>query len=168
MRSVPRPLPSRSTPLDPIEEAAWRVIARAVLVVPRTLEADLLDGCGLSLAEYIVLVNLSEAPGRTLRMYELAVESTLTSGGVTRLVARMEKQGLLTRQHAVHDGRGMTATLTSAGSQRLSEAYPFALASVRTNVIDHLADLDLPAFTAAVSKFSAAGPRRDTRRRLTR
>jgi DNA-binding MarR family transcriptional regulator len=140
-------------PLDPVEEAAWRAVARAVLVVPKALDADLIAGCGLNLAEYIVLVNLSEAPHRTLRMYELAAESTLTSGGVTRLVARMERQGLVTRGQAEHDGRGMTATLTAAGLQRLQQAYPAALASVRTNVMDHLADLDLESFAAAVADF---------------
>ena len=77
---------ARTTPLDRDEEAAWRAIARAVLVVPRTLDADLLAGCGLSLAEYIVLVNLSEAPGNSMRMYELAVESTLSPSGATRLI----------------------------------------------------------------------------------
>ena len=56
---------ARTVPLDRDEEAAWRAIARAVLVVPRTLDADLLAGCGLSLAEYIVLVDLSEAPGNS-------------------------------------------------------------------------------------------------------
>jgi len=80
---------ARTTPLDRDEEAAWRAIARAVLVVPRTLDADLLAGCGLSLAEYIVLVNLSEAPGKSMRMYELAVESTLSPSGVTRLIEHL-------------------------------------------------------------------------------
>ena len=91
---------ARTTPLDRDEEAAWRAIARAVLVVPRTLDADLLAGCGLSLAEYIVLVNLSEAPGNSMRMHELAVESTLSPSGVTRLIERMERQGLVEREQA--------------------------------------------------------------------
>ena len=71
--------PARTIPLDRDEEAAWRAIARAVLVVPKTLDADLLAGCGLSLAEYIVLVNLSEAPGGPMRMNELAAQSTLSA-----------------------------------------------------------------------------------------
>jgi DNA-binding MarR family transcriptional regulator len=115
---------ARTTPLDRDEEAAWRAIARAVLVVPRTLDADLLAGCGLSLAEYIVLVNLSEAPGNSMRMHELAVESTLSPSGVTRLIERMERQGLVEREQAAADARGMTATLTGAGLGRLRDAYP--------------------------------------------
>jgi DNA-binding MarR family transcriptional regulator len=157
------------TPLDHDEETAWRALARAVLVVPKMLDADLLAGCGLSLAEYVALVNLSEAPGQTLRMSELAMESTLTPSGVTRLLDRMQRQGLVTRQASEQDGRGMTATLTQGGRTRLAEAYPFALASVRTHVINHLGGIDLAAFAAAVGNFgtaeTAAGPRRSARGR---
>lgn len=139
-----------------------------MLVVPRTLDADLLAGCGLSLAEYIVLVNLSEAPGNSMRMRELAVESTLSPSGVTRLIERMERMGLVERGQAAQDARGMTATLTGAGLERLRQAYPHALASVRTNVIDHLDGFDLAAFAEAVGKFATAEtgcyPRRLARR----
>ena len=159
-----RALKARTTPLDRDEEAAWRAIARAVLVVPRTLDADLLAGCGLSLAEYIVLVNLSEAPGNSMRMNELAVESTLSPSGVTRLIERMERMGLVEREQAAQDARGMTATLTGAGLERLRDAYPHALASVRTNVIDHLDGFDLAAFADAVGKFATAETGRYPRR----
>lgn len=148
----------RTTPLDPEEEAAWRALARAVLVVPRTLDSDLLAGCGLSLAEYIVLVNLSEAPDRSLRMRQLVIESTLTPSGVSRLIERMEREGVVIREKAADDLRGTTATLTDVGLERLREAYPYALASVRNNVMDHLDGLDLPAFTEAVGKFAADRP----------
>ncbi|MEV0224842.1 hypothetical protein [Streptomyces sp. NPDC050704] len=57
-----------------------------MLVVPRVQKADLFAGCGLSLVEYIVLVNLSEAPGQAMRMREPAAESVLSTGGTTRLV----------------------------------------------------------------------------------
>jgi len=172
MRLVPRTPKTQLTPLNRAEETAWRAIARAVLVVPKTLDADLLAGCGLSLAEYIVLVNLSEAPQQSLRMFELAAESTLTYSGVTRLVTRMEQQGLVARQRDADDARGMTTTLTPDGLVRLQEAYPFALASIRANVIDHLGELDLATFAAAVSRFASehtpTTPRRARRRPETR
>jgi DNA-binding MarR family transcriptional regulator len=165
---VERASKARTVPLDRDEEAAWRAIARAVLVVPRTLDADLLAGCGLSLAEYIVLVDLSEAPGNSMRMYELVVESTLTPSGVTRLIERMERQGLVKREQAAGDARGMTSTLTEAGLERLREAYPHALASVRANVMDHLDGFDLAALAKAVGKFGTgetrSHPRRPARR----
>jgi DNA-binding MarR family transcriptional regulator len=59
-------------PLTPQEEAAWRALARAVLVIPRVLDAELLESQGLNLTEYNVLMNLSEAPNHSLRMSELA------------------------------------------------------------------------------------------------
>ncbi len=148
-------LPDRTKPLDADEEAAWRAFARAALVVPRVLEADLLAGCGLGLVEYVVLVNLSEAPGQAMRMNELAVESVLSTSGTTRLVERMARQGLVERRPAENDGRGFMAVLTAAGLRRLEEAYPHALASVRSNVMDHLGGLDLAAFTRAVGSFAA-------------
>jgi DNA-binding MarR family transcriptional regulator len=140
----------------------------AVLVLPKTLDADMLAGRrGLGLAEYAVLVHLSEAGG-SMRMNELAAESILTASGVTRLVERMERQGLVVREQAHGDGRGMTATATEAGFERLSEAYPYHLASVRTHVIDHLNGLDLIAFAKAVGSFVSGGrelqPRRLVRR----
>jgi DNA-binding MarR family transcriptional regulator len=168
MTQQPRTL---TTPLDQDEEAAWRAVARAVLVVPKTLDSDLLASCGLSLWEYTVLVHLSEAPGWSIRMNELAARSTLTAGGMTRLVERMERQGLVVREKAAADGRGMTATLTEAGLERLAEAYPHALASARTNVIDHLQGLDLAAFAKAVGQFCSADlppqPQRRARRSPT-
>jgi DNA-binding MarR family transcriptional regulator len=101
-------------------------------------------------------------------MRELAVESTLSPSGVTRLIERMERQGLVEREQAAEDARGMIATLTGAGLERLRDAYPHALASVRTNVIDHLDGFDLAAFAEAVGKFATAEtgcyPRRLARR----
>jgi DNA-binding MarR family transcriptional regulator len=168
MRDMKQGPPARTTPLGRDEQAAWRAIVRAVLVLPKTLDADLLASCGLSLAEYTVLMHLSEATGGSMRMNELASESILSASGVTRLVERMERQGLVMREQAASDGRGMTATLTEAGLERLHEAYPHHLASVRANAIDHLGGIDLIAFAKAVGSFGTAEPglrpRRSARR----
>src|SRR6476660_5775150 len=137
-------------PLDPDEEAAWRALARAVIVVPRVLDADLIEGAGLNLAEYVTLVELSQAPGRALRLIE-----------------RLVRQGLVSREPFADDGRGRVAQLTEAGLRRLEQAYPYALASVRRNVMKFLACLDLPAFAEAVGSFApddAYAPARRTAR----
>jgi DNA-binding MarR family transcriptional regulator len=165
MKQEPTP---PTTPLNRDEQAAWRAIVRAVLVLPKTLDADLLASCGLSLAEYTVLMHLSEASGGSMRMNELATESILSASGVTRLVERMERQGLVVREQAAGDGRGMTATLTEAGLERLHGAYPYYLASVRTNAIDHLDGLDLTAFAKAVGSFATAEPELHPRRGVRR
>src|ERR1700750_1291781 len=86
-------------PLDPDEEAAWRALARAVIVVPRVLDADLIEGAGLNLAEYVTLVELSQAPGRALRMSELATLTDLSRSGLSRLIERLGRQGQGRRAH---------------------------------------------------------------------
>jgi DNA-binding MarR family transcriptional regulator len=85
----------------------------------RNLEAELLAEQRLSLVSYDVLVQLAEAPGRRLRMAELADRVLLSRSGVTRLVDRLERAGLVCRQRVSGDGRGVIAELTPAGLDRL-------------------------------------------------
>ena len=145
-------------PLNAKEEAAWRALGRAIVVLPRVLEADLLESDGLNLADYSVLMNLSEVPDRTLRMNELANMVALTVSGLTRVVDRLARDGLVERARAEHDRRGQLATLTPAGFDRLTKAYPHHLESVRRRVVDHLKGLDLSAFATAVGSIAAGEP----------
>ena len=133
------------------EEAAWRALNRAILVIPRVLDKDLLEAQGLNLTEYSVLLHLSEAPDRSLRMGDLANYESITSGGLTRVVDRLSRQGLVERVRDESDGRGQMAVLTDAGFQRLERAWPTHLASVRRHVMDHLSDLDLAGFAKAMA-----------------
>lgn len=137
-------------PLTPEEEAAWRALSRAVTVIPRVLEKDLLEAQGLNLSEYSVLLHLSEAPDRSLRMGDLANYAWITSGGLTRVVDRLSGRGLVERVRDESDGRGQIAVLTDAGFQRLKRAWPTHLASARKHVIDHLSELDLATFAKAM------------------
>ena len=114
-------------PLTPDEELAWRALARAVLVIPRVLDGELLQAQGLSLTEYSVLINLSEEPGRSKRMSELANDVSISVSGLTRVVERLSRQGLVERVKADTDGRGQLAVLTPAGFARLEQAYPIHL-----------------------------------------
>lgn len=148
-------LPAGLEPLSPAEEAVWRALARAVLVIPRVLDADLLQKEGLNNTEYTVLMNLSEAPERSLRMRELANYASITMSGLTRVVERLERQGLVERVRAATDGRGQVAVLTPDGMKRLRKAWPIHLAGVRRNVIDHLQGLDLEALTAALTEVAS-------------
>jgi DNA-binding MarR family transcriptional regulator len=137
-------------PLSPDEEAAWRALGRAVLVIPRVLDNDLLETQGLNVTEYSVLFNLSEAPGRSLRMGDLANYVSITVSGLTRVIDRLSRQGLVERVRDESDGRGQVAVLTPAGFQRLEKAWPTHLASVRRHVMDHLSGLDLVAFAKSM------------------
>ena len=145
-------------PLSVEEEAFLRAWSRAALTVPRALDADLLVGQGMSLSEYIALMHLSEAPGRRLRMSDLACACALSLSGMSRIVSRLEAQGLVERERASSDGRGLNAVLTDAGLRRLRRAWPTHLASVRRHMMDHLSELDLPVVTAALQRFASDTP----------
>ena len=142
-------------PLTAEEEAFLRAFGRARLTVPRAFDADLLREQRMSLSEYSALMHLSEAPGRRLRMSDLAGASALSLSGMTRIVNRLEGQGLVHRERPCSDGRGWNAVLTDAGLERLSQAWPTHLASVRRHVFDHLNDVDIPAFATALQRFAA-------------
>jgi hypothetical protein len=79
----------------------------------------------------------------------------ISVSGLTRVVERLTRQGLVERARVGTDGRGQLAVLTPAGFARLEKAYPTLLAGVREHVMDHLADLDLAAFTQAMSGIAA-------------
>ena len=142
------------------EEAFWRGFLRALTLVPRALETDLMTAHALSLSDYCGLMHLSETPGRRMRMGELAERCGLSLSGTTRVVNRLEGQGLLRREPCAGDGRGWHAVLTDAGLARLRRAWPAHVASVRRNVIQHTRDLDLPAVAVAMSHFATDYPHR--------
>ena len=148
-------------PLSVEEEAFLRAWSRAALTVPRALDADLVTGEGMSHSEYIALMHLSEAPGRNLRMSDLATACALSLSGMSRIVSRLEAQGLVHRERASGDGRGLNAVLTDAGLKRLRRAWPTHLASVRRHMMDHVRELDLPVVTAALQRFATDTPNAD-------
>jgi DNA-binding MarR family transcriptional regulator len=142
-------------PLSGEEEAFLRAWARAALTVPRALDADLQIGQGMSLSDYTALMHLSEAPGRTLRMGDLASACALSLSGMSRVADRLEAQGLIERERSSCDGRGWNAVLTDVGLRRLQRAWPTHLESVRRHMMDHLSELDLPNVTAALQRFAS-------------
>lgn len=127
----------------------WRAFARAIQVLPRALEAELSEEEGLTIAEYKVLMTLSELPGRSARMSELADKVALSMSGLSRVVDRLHRKDLVDRVRDETDGRGQVARLRKAGMDRLRKAYPSHLGSVRRHVIDHLDGLDLEALAVA-------------------
>lgn len=120
--------------LTPTELATWRTFLRAHATVTRRLEAELVAEHELPLASYDVLVQLSEAPERRLRMTELADRILLSRSGLTRLADRLERDGLLTREACPSDARGTLAVLTDAGLERLRTAWP----THRRGVAEHV------------------------------
>src|SRR5687767_11095724 len=100
----------------------------------RQLEAELLAEHQLPLAWYDVLVQLAHAPGRRLRMAELAERVLLSRSGLTRLVDRLVREGLVVRDSCSSDGRGVNAVLTEHGLTRLRAAAPTHLRGIGEQV----------------------------------
>lgn len=155
-------------PLTAEEEAAWRAIGRLVIVLPRLIDAELLRRENLTLSEYMALMVLSESPDRSRRMSELVGEIPITPSGLTRLIERLERQGMVTRKKASGDARGQIAALTDAGLDRLRAAWPGHLDDVRRIVLDNLRELDLPTLTRALDAIAAYEPDPSPARRRPR
>ena len=112
------------------------------------LASDLLAESGLSYADYQILVHLSEAADRRIRMSDLAVRLDWSKSRVSHQVARMEARGLLRREECPSDARGAFAVLTNAGMDQIRSAAPGHVESVRRHFIDLLDRSDLEALTA--------------------
>lgn len=140
--------------LTPEQLAAWRALLRAHAHIVRRLEADLLAEHGLPLASYDVLVQLVETPQRRLRMTELADRVLLSRSGLTRLVDRMEREGLVRREPCEHDARGLNAVLTDEGYRRLRDAAPTHLRGIDDYVVDRLSDAELATLGALLDKLA--------------
>src|ERR1700722_15068169 len=120
---------AKAVPLTATEEDFWRALMRIVLSLPRRLDSDLLRTVGITANEYTTLMCLSEAPGRELRMADLANAAALSARRMTRLVDDLQKHGLVTKQASSEDGRGTVAKLTPAGLAKLKKAWPAHLSS---------------------------------------
>jgi len=130
-------------------------MVRAVLVLPKVVEADLIQSARLNMADYTVIANLSEQPTQSMRMSDLATQVAMSPSGLTRVVERLARQGILERVRSDEDGRGQVARLTDVGRQRLTDAYPDHVESVRRRVLDHFDAVDLEALTAALNAIGA-------------
>jgi DNA-binding MarR family transcriptional regulator len=125
------------------ELGAWRGLLRVHAALVRELDAELDAAHDLPLSSYDVLIYLQAAPGKRLRMAELADSVLLSRSGVTRLVDRLEREGLIVRDTCTSDGRGLFAVLTDAGGAMLARARPTHLAGVRERFLRHFSDDEL-------------------------
>ena len=140
-------------PLAPAELGAWRGFLRVHSALIKELDADLESRFGLPLSSYEVLINLADAPEKRLRMAELADRTLLSRSGMTRLVDRLQKDGMLERERCECDARGAYARLTEKGAELLAEARPAHLAGVRERFLRHLSEDELQALAAVWEKL---------------
>ena len=129
--------------LSPTELGAWRGFLRVHTALVRELDAELDAAHDLPLSSYDVLIYLRAAPDKRLRMAELADSVLLSRSGVTRLVDRLEREGLLERDACTEDGRGLFAVLTPKGDELISRARPTHLAGVRERFLRHFSEDEL-------------------------
>lgn len=120
------------------EQSVWRRYLAATGLVNDELERQLQRDSGLPHAYYEVLVSLSEAPDRTLRMSELAERSRSSRSRMSHAVARLEQAGLIERRGCPSDKRGAFAVLTEKGYSALADAAPGHVNAVREVLFDTL------------------------------
>ncbi|MFI5618742.1 MarR family winged helix-turn-helix transcriptional regulator [Streptomyces sp. NPDC051567] len=140
--------------LDNREMRAWRGFLAASALVNRRLDQQLKDDSALSHPQYEILVRLAEAPGRELRMTELANGLINSKSGLTYQVTQLEKAGLVRRRSCPSDVRGVFAVLTDTGMARLEEAAPGHVATVRKILIDVLTPAQLDALADGLGEVS--------------
>ena len=120
------------------EMRAWRGYLGLVRLLEDRLGRDLQEQSGLSMADYEVLVRLSDTPTRRIRMSELAQLAMVSKSRLSHQVSRMEARGLVRREGCPEDGRGSVAVLTEQGYAALVAAAPGHVDSVRRHLLDQL------------------------------
>ncbi|WP_280267473.1 MarR family winged helix-turn-helix transcriptional regulator [Nocardia wallacei] len=129
--------------LSSAQQRAWRAYMDGGQRLLAELNRQLQRDSDLSLAEYRILVLLSEAPDHSLRMSDLADGVLSSRSRLTHQVRRMEEQGMVRRTSAEEDGRGVRAHLTEEGMRRLRAAAPGHVNAVRRDFIDLLTPTQL-------------------------
>lgn len=141
--SAPRGKGAAPVLLNREELAAWRGLLRVHSSMTKALDAELVREHSLSLSSYEVLLFLADAPEGRLRMSELADGVLLSRSGLTRLVDRMERDGLLRRERCEDDARGYNALITDAGRELFDAARRTHLDGVRERFLRRLSRAEL-------------------------
>ncbi|MFI6790962.1 MarR family winged helix-turn-helix transcriptional regulator [Nonomuraea sp. NPDC050383] len=124
--------------LDDDEQRAWRNFVAATQLLYATLDRQLQRDAGMPHAYYVILVGLSEAPERRMRMSELATWAQSSQSRLSHAVARLEERGWVRRERCPDDGRGSFAVLTDEGFAALAGAAPGHVEEVRRSLFDVL------------------------------
>jgi len=127
--------------LNPREMAAWRSYIVASRRLLEAMELDL-ENHDLSMADYEVLAQLSDAPGRRLRMSELAEIAMISKSRLSHRMKVMEAAGWVRREECTEDKRGYFAVMTDKGWRAIVKAAPDHVNSVRNRLMDHLTSKD--------------------------
>jgi DNA-binding MarR family transcriptional regulator len=129
------------------ELAAWRGLLRVHSSLVKALDAELEEAHGIALSSYEVLVRLGKAEAGRMRMCDLADSVLLSRSGLTRLVDRLERDGLVVRGTCEDDARGAFAVITPAGRAELEAARPTHRDGVRRHFLDRFSADELETLT---------------------
>ncbi|MFH0178750.1 MarR family winged helix-turn-helix transcriptional regulator [Streptomyces cacaoi] len=149
--------------LDQRQLDAWRAFLLAGSLIERQVEQQLRDEAQLSHQQYEVLSRLADAPGGELRMTVLADVALTSKSGLTYQVTQLEKAGLVRRRSCAGDDRGVIASLTEAGLERVRAAAPGHASLVRALFVDGLSDEEFDGLSQAlatlVDRLTGSGTR---------
>ena len=138
------------------QQSAWRPFVALLLRLPAALDAQLQKDAGITQFDYLVLSGLSEAPGRTLRMSELAATANSSLSRLSHVVSRLEAKGWVRREACPGDGRFINAVLTDEGWEKVRETAPGHVAAVRELLVSTLSEDELVQLGAISAKVLAA------------
>jgi DNA-binding MarR family transcriptional regulator len=138
------------------EQRAWRTYLQMSSLLPAALNRQLQQDCGLTLPEYEVLVQLSEAPERRLRPFQVCEALNWEQSRLSHQLTRMERRGLVLRRECTADGRGAFVELTVAGADAITAAAPRHVATVRGLVFDRLSGAQRATFEQACAAIVTA------------
>ena len=151
---VARPLTARDPRLAP-----WRAFLLAHARIARRLDEELRAEHDISFAEYDALLTIAQAPGRRIRMGQLADEVLLSKSGVTRLIDRLVSDGLVERSACLADARGAEAVLTGRGLARLRAASRTHLRGISEHFLAVVDPVDLDGLERSMTAVARqAGP----------
>ncbi len=140
--------------LDESQQRSWRALMMGITLLLDRLDADLRRSFDISLAEYEILVRLSERPQRQLRMAQLADAMAHSRSRVTHTVKRMEHAGLVLRTTSAEDGRGVVCAMTDAGYEKLVSMAPVHVNGVRDYLVDIASAEDFEALGRVMNAVS--------------
>lgn len=142
--------------LDELPLKAWRTFITAHANVLAHIEHELEEAERIPLSSYDVLFTLWEAEGYRLRMHELARQVVLSRSGLSRLVDRLEKEGLLGRERTSTDRRGAYAVLTEKGVEAMRRAWPVYASGINQHFAAHLSEEEMTTLVIALERIDQA------------
>jgi DNA-binding MarR family transcriptional regulator len=143
-------------PSTDVPRRAWRAYFEATALLQDRLERTLRSGADLHLADYNLLLLLTEAPGGHLRMGELASLMVFSPSRVTYQVKTLEKRGLVERRACAEDGRGQEAVITDAGRHLFRKAAAMHSRQVKELFLDRLDEAETETLLRVFSRLGCA------------